>query len=143
LIDHTPNIVFPSEENYKGTRVTPEKQAKDKAELMETIETATVIIRISYTVSDFGVIARITQIISINDNIDFTLKVGDEYTEASRTEKPDGRIGEGAIVFLKGSNPTFNKSLNIHSGSIPGYENMKLEDFINFIKIKRQDMSNQ
>lgn len=96
--------------------------------LDQKLAKASVIAITENRVEDGSVHGYIKEILKRSPNAHFTLQVGDEVPDQRHAVKPNSTYGDGAVVFFVGTSASSWASMVIYAGSIPGLENMSVDE---------------
>jgi hypothetical protein len=111
-------------------------------DLNDEVRRASAILIVKFERKDQRIIALIDKILYVQEGCGFQQSVNDEFHHLSHDYKDDHNSGEGAVVFLNGhSNPSFQRSSNIHNSKVNAYNNMSVKEVITLIETSLQNKS--
>lgn len=106
----------------------------DPLSMEESIEDASMIFLCKTEVTERKVKYKIDEIIFKDQKYEFPYNQGDYYPRLQDDVEVGVHYGEGQIVILSSKPPTTFQSLLIMQSNIPGYNNIKVGNFIEAVK---------
>lgn len=117
------------------SRTIPGKtiESWDQLQIEEKAKHSQAILIAEYRVDGEKLRAIVTKVLKERPGASVTYKVGNEYEPVSVVRKPNASHGDGAVVFIYGSDAQMHESYEVYGSSVMGLDNMPMSRLIELV----------